>query len=251
LPAAATAADILFVAAAGNQGVDLETTPFYPCVYAAICVAATDSTDARASFSNYGTTTVDIAAPGVGIVSTSPGGGYRTLNGTSMATPHVAGAVALLAQNANCKTLSASDLTSRILGSADTVAGLAVAGNRRLNVGRAIASCADPNLAVPSLTSGVAVAQLAGSIGSQRFFKLTVPAAQSKLVFETSRGIGNADLYLRRGDRPTTTTYSCRGITSDNGDKCEFDPPAAGVYYVMIYGTKAYQGLRLKAWYRT
>jgi subtilisin family serine protease len=118
----AIAAGIVFVAAAGNSNANVDVSPFSPCVYATICVAATASNDTRASFSNYGTSTVDLAAPGVSIVSTAPGNQYRTASGTSMATPHVSGALALLAQTGACRTWPAPALASLVLTSADTVA---------------------------------------------------------------------------------------------------------------------------------
>ena len=68
--------------AAGNNGKDVEATPFYPCAYAAanvLCVAATDANDALASFSNTGPVSVDLAAPGAQILSTVPGGGHALL----------------------------------------------------------------------------------------------------------------------------------------------------------------------------
>ncbi|WP_200344274.1 Ig-like domain-containing protein [Rhodovibrio sodomensis] len=87
----------MVVAAAGNNGRDTDSDPFYPASYAddnVISVAATNSVDGKPSWSNYGATSVDLGAPGASILSTMPGGGYGNKSGTSMASPHVAGAVA-------------------------------------------------------------------------------------------------------------------------------------------------------------
>jgi subtilisin family serine protease len=149
----AAKAGILFVAAAGNSA---SPAPDYPAGYkttldalnpdgsvaetaadydAVISVAALDSKGALASFSNWHATKVDLAAPGVGILSTLPGGKYGLKDGTSMATPHVTGACALY--------LSAFpgtapwDVKSAILNSAIPTASLSgkmVTGGR-LNVG--------------------------------------------------------------------------------------------------------------------
>ena len=115
----------LFVAAAGNSGKNNDASPHYPSSHtqdAVISVAATDSGDRLAGFSNYGAQSVDVAAPGVGILSTTPGGNYASFNGTSMAAPHVAGAVALYwAQHPNA---SAATVKERLLSTASPLSSL-------------------------------------------------------------------------------------------------------------------------------
>ncbi len=105
---AAAAAGLILVAAAGNDGGAVD----YPGAYSSvIAVAATDSTNTRASWSSIGPE-VDIAAPGVSVYSCYKGGGYATLSGTSMATPHVTGTLALVlaAGRSTNLCLSADDL---------------------------------------------------------------------------------------------------------------------------------------------
>lgn len=88
-----------FIAAAGNEATDNDLDAHYPSSYESkniISVASVDNTGLMSSFSNYGITSVDVAAPGGYIVSTYPGASYAWMSGTSMATPHVSGIVALM-----------------------------------------------------------------------------------------------------------------------------------------------------------
>ena len=140
----ANAADILFIAAAGNSATNNDTTASYPSGYASanvIAVASITNTGALSSFSQYGATTVDIGAPGSDIWSTVPKSvkgkitaAYASYNGTSMATPHVTGAAALYA--ARHPGSSAAQIKTAILSNATPTPSLAgkVATGGRLNV---------------------------------------------------------------------------------------------------------------------
>ena len=148
---------ILIVAAAGNEGADNAVKPIYPANFAThvagdpfaaaipnlIAVAASDRSDNLAAFdgytSNYSASRVQLAAPGVDVYSTLPGGGYSTLSGTSMAAPHVSGAAALLLSAPGFRDLTAAQLRERLLRCSDVTSGLSGRiANGRLNVARAL-----------------------------------------------------------------------------------------------------------------
>ncbi len=152
-------AGALFVAAAGNDAESLDSFAHYPASFRepnVIAVAATDERDQLAAFSNYGLTTVSIAAPGTNILSSFAGGGYQVLSGTSMSTPLVSGALALL--ESEFPALTAEQAKSILVHSADPVPGLAglVTSGGRLNVARMLGGL---DSIAPSPVADLAVAR--------------------------------------------------------------------------------------------
>jgi subtilisin family serine protease len=144
----AARADILFVAAAGNGGSDQvgdnnDSVPHYPSSYnttaaagydAVIAVAAIGAQGGIASWSNYGPKSVDLGAPGVGIVSTTAFNTYSSFSGTSMATPHVSGAVALYASTHSVRGAALRQAILASVTPTPSLAGKTVTGGR-LNAG--------------------------------------------------------------------------------------------------------------------
>ncbi|MHC4570956.1 MAG: LamG-like jellyroll fold domain-containing protein [Planctomycetota bacterium] len=138
----ADAAGILFVAAAGNDyGQNNDIYPHYPSSHDCeniIAVLSTDDSDYMSDFSSYGPTSVDIGAPGSGILSCEPGNRYQYLNGTSMAAPHVSGACALIwSVGPGISHLDVKDIILQTVDPVPALAGLCVS-NGRLNLYNAI-----------------------------------------------------------------------------------------------------------------
>lgn len=153
-------AGIIFVVAAGNSNSNTDANPSYPASYEVpnvVAVAAISSAQQKASFSNYGATSVHIAAPGVGILSTTPGNSYQSLNGTSMAAPHVTGALGLLF--AYAPSLTNAQAVQRLYEAGREIPGLVnsstglryVSTKRTLDVARMLHNETSP---VPGADSG-------------------------------------------------------------------------------------------------
>jgi subtilisin family serine protease len=228
-------AGILFVAAAGNSAYDIDQGGFYPAGYNlyssnVVAVAATDDYDEIAYFSNYGPGTCDIAAPGYTIFSTLPSGscplcassGYGYLSGTSMATPHVAGAAALV--KSQFPAASSTQLKARLLYSADhpsEMSGYTRYG--RLNVFNSMQSDTTP----PGAPSSFSITQasgtglrltwtasgddnLSGTVSGYQIFYNTIPDLTTATIVEprmTPGPPGTAESSDLTGLTPQTVYY--------------------------------------------
>lgn len=226
----ADAAGHLFVAAAGNDGANNDTTASYPANYNlpnVISVAATDNRDTLAAFSNFGAKSVDLAAPGVNIVSTYTQNRYGYMSGTSMAAPHVTGVAALIkSQNA---ALDDAQIRSRVLGSVDKEDNLQgkVATGGRLNAASALGvSPTDVTLTAGSSTMkfGQSV-NFSGKLASEgeplggRTVILQRRPADGSGFSEVDRSTTAADgIYSFSGVKPGENTYYRAVFPGDDAD---------------------------------
>jgi len=239
---------ITMVVAAGND--NSNACSYSPARAAnAITVGSTTSSDSRSSFSNYGSC-LDIYAPGSSITSTwsTSNSATNTISGTSMASPHVAGVAALYLDefpNATPSQVEAAIANAAIPNKVTD----ARTGSPNLLLNN-FSNSGDPGPGPEpidgTLTNGTAKTGLSGASGSETFFTLQVPAGASGLNFVMSGGSGDADMYVRYGSKPTTSTYDCRPWRSGNNETCDISNVQAGTYHVMLRGYSAYSGVSLK-----
>lgn len=238
--AALREAGILVAAAAGNDNSDNDRMPLYPASYDfdnIITVAATNRTDDRAGYSNYGAQSVDLGAPGSPVFSTwaDTDRGYRYHEGTSMAAPHAAGAAALLWTRFPGDT--PRQIIQRLLGSVDplpALGGRTVSGGR-LNLAAALASGTPPPPPVaPAAPSGLQATAVSSSTVSLSWFD----NSDNETGFELQRSTDNATFttVLNLGAHVTSasvsglaasTTHYFRLRATQGGTVSEFSPVAS------------------------
>ncbi len=221
----ANTAGILFIAAAGNDGISIDSGSYYPPAYNKanmITVGSITSSGIRSSFSNYGTSQVHISAPGSSILSTYFNGGYATLSGTSMATPHVTGVVALI--KAANSALSATSIRTAIINGASIRSNLSTANNggRLLNIPGALqaASIATPTPTVtPTLTmtptntstpTSTPTRTVTPTFTATPTFTVTPTATSTPTITPTVSGTPSPTVTPTRTPTPTWTTEPTR-----------------------------------------
>jgi hypothetical protein len=102
---------------------------------------------------------------------------------------------------------------------------------------------------ITTLDNGVPLSGLSGAAGSEKFYKIIVPAGQDSLDIEIAGGTGDADLYVKKGDKPTTGSWDYRPYLIGNNETVEIANPAAATWYIMLRGYQAYSGVTLTATY--
>jgi serine protease len=253
------------VVAAGNSNTQASGSSPANCT-GVIAVAALDRNGSRAYYSNYGSI-VDIAGPGGDVRAASSNGILSTLNsgtttqgaetysyyqGTSMATPHIAGLAALL--KAKDSTLTPAQIESNIKTNArpfpsGSTCTTTTCGAGMADAQRSLAALSPPPPNV--LTNGVPATGLAAATGGAVNYTMVVPAGATNLKFVISGGTGDADLYVKFGSAPTTTTYDCRPYLSGNAETCNIATAQAGTYYVMVRAYASFSGVSLTGSYTT
>lgn len=238
---------ITMVVAAGND--NSNACSYSPArATSAMTVGSTTSSDARSSFSNYGTC-LDIYAPGSSITSTwsTSNSATNTISGTSMASPHVAGVAAIYLDE--FPNATPAQVEAAIEGAAipNKVTDARTGSPNILlnNFSGGTDPGPDPEPVDGTLTNGTAKTGLSGAASSLTYFTLAVPAGATDLSFVMSGGTGDADMYVRFGSQPTTATYDCRPYKNGNNETCDISSAQAGTYHVMLRGYSAYSGTSL------
>jgi serine protease len=264
------------VVAAGNSGGDAAAEQPASCNNV-ITVSAVGPTGTLADYSNFGPV-VDVAGPGgtgaapaadnvlstlnLGL-TTQAAEGYAWYAGTSMASPHVAGVVALM-QSASATPKTPAQVKKILENTAYANGGFPAGCNFATPCGAgivdaraavAVASGAEPLPSDPpgppppppatELVNGVTVTGITVGANGELKYQLIVPNGATNLLFAMYGGTGDADIYVKRGTPPTNSSFDCRPFSFGNNETCFFPAPASGVWYVTIKGFTAASGVSL------
>jgi hypothetical protein len=251
----ANAHNMMFVAAAGNDSSNNNSTPFYPANFQLtniISVAATDNRDNLASFSNFGSGTVHLGAPGVDIISTDFKGGTAYASGTSLAAPMAAGAAALLLAACPQNTAGLKLILLNSVDHTSALTGKTISGGR-LNVARAINDCPGgvstfdltsnqtTYVGVSSFSAVLTVSGSAGYSGNVTFSAYNLPGAATA-IFNPPSLVGSGSttmtLIIPPGFAPNTYTF---GVLANDG----FISKTIGLIFVVPANTTLSQSFNL------
>lgn len=271
------------VVAAGNEDIDAANDSPASCP-GAITVASVGITGKRAFYSNFGST-VALAAPGGGVYGNDASSGsvvdagfvwstvngsattpdesnyiYGGMAGTSQATPHVSGTVALVigaVQAAGLPALSPADIRSLLTSTArafpttpDQPVGAGIvdayaAVNKAIGGNDGGGEGDDATV----LNNGDTLNGIGGAAGDQKLYKIDLPAGVNALVLRTYGGSGDVSLYVKRDAVPTASDYDRASAHVGGNESVVITRPAAGTYYLLVVGEKAFAGLSLQAAY--
>ena len=225
------------VAAAGNEGSDGGAS--YPARYAGVVgVGATDPSNARATFSNYGIG-VDIAAPGVNVLSTLPGGGYGSLSGTSMASPFVSAVAALVWSEYS--SWDSAHVIDRVLSTAQDIGPVGNDGSFGAGLVRADSAVTGPSAGADDEIPGVALgaSPVAGMLDAETDPNdvYSVYLGQGQRLGATVAGSGSA---LKLYSSVATRVADPGGIVAistgdDRAERIDYTAPATGWYYLDVF----------------
>ena len=247
------------IVAAGNSNVNASNANPANCS-GVVTVAATNRSGGRAYYSNYGSV-VDVAAPGGDVRNSASNGVLSTLNagsstpgadnyafyqGTSMATPHVAGVAALMLSAD--PSLTPTEIETTLKNTARSFpASCSQCGSGIVDANAAVdaVSGSTPPTGGNELANGVAKTGLSASTGTELRYTLEVPAGATNLSFNIAGGSGDADLYVRFGSAPTTSSYDCRPYLNGNNETCNISNVQAGTYHVMVRAYSTFSGVSL------
>ncbi|QDE40058.1 protease [Luteibacter pinisoli] len=273
--AGANALGAVVVVAAGNSGDDATYYSPASCP-GAITVASVGISSRLAFYSNFGKP-VAVAAPGGGVyvndassgLRASSGFVYQALNagetvvgdptyggyaGTSQATPHVSGTVALMqsARLASSQPLLSPAQVLAVLKQTAHKPKIAVpaatpAGAGIVDAGAAVQMAVLGDSYTPQLSNGALLTGVSSFAGVSTYYKIDVPAGARSLVIRTFGGSGDVTLQVKVGDRPADASYDYVSAHAGNAESVVLARPAAGTYFLRVLGVKDAQNLSVQA----